>query len=191
MRIPLIVVMVLTCATVAFADAHEEAEVDAQTVEEEAEARPVRTPETKVAALFQGRCAACHSGEQPAAGLVLTTDGFRTAILDVPSVELEKLKIIDTETSDQSYLLMKVRGDKGIQGGRMPAGMPPLEDEEIQVIEEWIAFVIAARAAEAAEEEEGAAGAAAGAAAAGAASEDASPADEDASPGETEGKKKP
>ncbi len=205
-RTLLVAVVVLSLAAVVLADAHEGAaeettEADAQFVEGEAAERPIRTPETKAAALFQARCAACHGSDKPAAGLVLTTDAFKSAVLDVQSVEIKSLELIDTEAPDKSYLLMKLRGDKGIQGGRMPANAPPLEDEEILIVEEWIAFVLAARAAEAAEAEDedagatgaAAAGAAAGAAAAGSstgeggggASEQAVPSDD------TDGKKKP
>ena len=202
MRTLLIVVMVLTCAAVAVAEADEGAtETDAQAVEEGVAERAVRTPETKAAALFQARCTVCHGSDKPAADLVLTTERFQDSLLDIQSTELKTLKLIDTEKPEASYLLMKLRGDKGIQGARMPAGMTPLEDEEIQIVEEWIAFVVVARAEEAAEGEDesaGAAGAAAAGAAAGAAASGSSAgegggdADEQATTtGDSDGKKKP
>lgn len=202
MRALLVAVMVLGLAAGTLADAHEgAAEANPQAVEGEGTERPIRTPETKAAALFQARCAACHGDDKPAAGLVLTTDAFKTAVLDVQSVEIKKLKLIDTEAPDKSYVLMKLRGDKGIQGGRMPANAPPLEDEEVLIVEEWIAFVVAARAAEAAEEQgddagatgAAAAGTAAGAAAAGSSTgEGGGSTDDQAVPSEdSDGKKKP
>ncbi len=192
MKALLVAVLVLACAGSALSENHEETATDEVTEAAEVtgttEARPVATPETKVAALFQSRCIACHGGERPAAGMSLAVDGFVASLTDVPSTEAKKLARVDTGNPEASYLLMKLRGDKGIQGSRMPIGLPALEEEELQIVVDWIELLAAERAEAAAESDGGEAGAAAagaatagGAAAAGTAGETE----------EVSGKKKP
>ena len=102
------------------------------------------TPESRVAALFQSRCVACHGGAKPAANLVLEAGQFQQRLPGAASRQLEGVKLVDLETPERSYVLMKVRDEKGIQGGRMPAGGARLADAEVLVIREWIAELAAA-----------------------------------------------
>jgi cytochrome c5 len=104
----------------------------------------VETPESRVTALFQSRCVACHGGQKPPAGLSLEAGAFQQRLPGVASRQLKSVKLVDLETPEKSYVLMKVRGEKGIQGGRMPAGGAKLPDADVLVIQEWIAELAAA-----------------------------------------------
>ncbi|MGD9347215.1 MAG: DUF5777 family beta-barrel protein, partial [Candidatus Aminicenantes bacterium] len=70
--------------------------------------------------------------------LNLEKDRFQESILNMPSRQLPDLRLIDTRNPEESYLLMKVRGDETIAGKPMPYQKDALSDEEIEVIEEWI-----------------------------------------------------
>ncbi|HEX9971259.1 MAG TPA: DUF5777 family beta-barrel protein, partial [bacterium] len=94
----------------------------------------------QVIALFKKHCATsgCHRGQHPKKKLNLEADKFLTDIVDVPSLQIDSLKRVDTKQPEKSYLLMKVKGTKGIVGERMPDEAPPLKPEEIAAIEQWI-----------------------------------------------------
>ena len=82
--------------------------------------------------------AGCHRGAYPKKKLNLEPDKFLESVLNAPSQEINSLKMVDTKNPEKSYLLMKIRGDKGIKGSRMPDDAPPLKKEEIKAIEDWI-----------------------------------------------------
>lgn len=94
----------------------------------------------KVAVTFKNHCATsgCHKGQFPKKKLNLEPDKFYDAIVDVPSLQIDSLKLVDTKSPQKSYLLMKIKGDKGIVEDRMPIDAPPLKAEEIEAIEKWI-----------------------------------------------------
>jgi hypothetical protein len=94
----------------------------------------------KVANEFKNHCAVsgCHKGQFPKKKLNLEPDKFYAAIVDVPSLQIDSLKLVDTKSPEKSYLLMKIKGEKGIVGDRMPEEAPPMKPEEIEVIEKWI-----------------------------------------------------
>jgi mono/diheme cytochrome c family protein len=94
----------------------------------------------QVIALFQKHCAisGCHQGQHPKKKLSLETDKFLADLVDVPSLQVDSLKRVDTISPEKSYLLMKVKGAKGIVGDRMPDEAPALKPEEIAAIEQWI-----------------------------------------------------
>jgi len=93
-----------------------------------------------VANQFKKHCATsgCHRGQFPKKKLNLESDKFFDAIVDVPSLQIDTLKLVDTKAPEKSYLLMKIKGDKGIVEDRMPIDAPPMKAEEIAVIEQWI-----------------------------------------------------
>ena len=80
----------------------------------------------------------CHGGSYPKAKLMLTRETFSDAVRNVPSRQVDSLKIVDLGKPEMSYLLMKVRGARGIKGDRMPIDAPALREDEIQTIELWI-----------------------------------------------------
>ena len=105
------------------------------------------TPEDSAAAVLKGKVTAilktscatsgCHTGERPKMRLALVPAALDT-LVNRPSRQIDTLLIIDAKRPDKSYILMKIRGDKGIRGSRMPDDAPPLKPETIQTIELWI-----------------------------------------------------
>lgn len=100
----------------------------------------------QVTTIFKKHCATsgCHRGQNPKKKLNLEVDKFVAAIVDVPSLQVDSLKLVDTKNPEKSYLVMKVKGAKGIVGDRMPEEAPPLKAEEIAAIEQWIISLTAA-----------------------------------------------
>jgi hypothetical protein len=80
----------------------------------------------------------CHRGTYPRMYLNLEEDKFLKSLLNIPSQEIPSLKLVDKANPEKSYLLMKIKGDKAIVGRRMPLDSPPLREDEIKIIEDWI-----------------------------------------------------
>jgi hypothetical protein len=101
----------------------------------------------EVATIFKRNCSVsdCHGGTYPRMNLNLEEDKFLKAILNIPSQEIPSLRLVDEENPEQSYLLMKIKGDKAIVGQRMPLDSPPLRENEIKTIEDWISSLIEAQ----------------------------------------------
>ena len=93
-----------------------------------------------VAKILARSCAlsGCHQGRYPAQNLNFEPGRVLTSALNSPSQGNAKHKIIDTDAPEQSYLLMKIKGEKGIAGGRMPLNTTPLTEAEIATIQDWI-----------------------------------------------------
>jgi hypothetical protein len=87
----------------------------------------------------------CHRGTYPRKNLNLEENKFLRSLLNIPSQEVPSLKLVDKENPEQSYLLMKIKGDKAIVGRRMPLDSPPLRENEIKIIEDWISSPAAAQ----------------------------------------------
>ena len=79
----------------------------------------------------------CHSGGDPAAGLSLEGD-FAARIVGVASEQRSDFLLVDPGNPDESYLLLKVRGDDEIISQQMPPGNP-LPAEQVEIIRAWIA----------------------------------------------------
>jgi hypothetical protein len=96
--------------------------------------------QSQVTAILKVNCsvAGCHRGAYPKKKMNLEPDKFLESVLNVPSQEIKSLKRVDTKNPEKSYLLMKIRGDKGIKGARMPDDAPPLKKDDIKAIEDWI-----------------------------------------------------
>ncbi len=80
----------------------------------------------------------CHRGTYPQMNLNLEKDKFLKSLFNIPSQEIPSLKLVDKENPEKSYLLMKIKGDKAIVGRRMPLDSPPLREDKIKTIEDWI-----------------------------------------------------
>lgn len=91
--------------------------------------------------LINKRCAGCHRAKNPKAGLNLEPATLVAAVKDVPSRQVNTLKLVDTRSLEKSYFLMKIRGDKGIKGRLMPINAAPFSAKEIEQIESWIRFI--------------------------------------------------
>ncbi len=87
--------------------------------------------------IFDARCIACHAGGSAPQGLKL--DGSNSCfIVGQASSEQPAFNLIEPFDIVNSYLLMKVRGDGGITGVRMPFGGPYLSAGEITSLEDWV-----------------------------------------------------
>lgn len=89
--------------------------------------------------IFTPNCTSsgCHSGSSPAAGQNLTAGQAYSNIVGVPSSEVPSLLRVDPGDAENSYLVQKVEGRAQV-GDRMPLGAPPLPNELIQDLREWI-----------------------------------------------------
>jgi hypothetical protein len=96
--------------------------------------------QNQVVVIFKTNCslAGCHRGAYPKKKMNLEPDKVLESVLNVASQEISSLKRIDTKNPEKSYLLMKMRGEKGIKGERMPPDSPALKKEDIKIIEDWI-----------------------------------------------------
>lgn len=96
--------------------------------------------QNQVVSIFKANCATagCHRGDHPKKNMNLEPDKFLSSVVNVTSQEIKTLKRIDTTDPEKSYLLMKIKGEKGIKGSRMPDEEPPLKKEDIKVIQDWI-----------------------------------------------------
>lgn len=94
----------------------------------------------EVSGILKQSCsiAGCHRGAHPAMNLNLEKDKFLRFLLNNPSQEIPSLKLVDTENPGESYILKKIKGDKAIAGKRMPLDRPPLKEEQIKTIRDWI-----------------------------------------------------
>ncbi|HDT12859.1 MAG TPA: cytochrome c [Candidatus Aminicenantes bacterium] len=94
----------------------------------------------EVKSLVGRRCAGCHKGRFPPKGLNLEPANL-AAVLDAPSRDVPEAKLIDIGAPEASYLLKKVRREKGVAGGPMPPGKA-LTPEELKALENWILGLI-------------------------------------------------
>jgi len=90
--------------------------------------------------IFRTSCSAvgCHQGKYPAMNMSFESDKIVSSTINVSSKEKPDLKIINTADPAQSYLLMKIRGDRALEGKRMPLNATPLKAADIQTIQDWI-----------------------------------------------------
>src|SRR3990172_4802299 len=87
--------------------------------------------------VFNPVCALCHGGPAPAQGMNLEADSSRE-VVNKPSSEIPELRIVKPGDPDSSYMIWKLEGRPGISGERMPWGMAPLPDSQIQWFRDWI-----------------------------------------------------
>jgi hypothetical protein len=86
------------------------------------------TPASRVKRIMGGTCAGvgndtnCHA--RAAGGLTMNLARDGGDVIDVPSTERPELLRVRPGAPDESYLYLKVRGDGGIDGARMPLGAP-------------------------------------------------------------------
>lgn len=96
--------------------------------------------QSNVADLFGRSCArvGCHAGSDPQMGMSLEADDFMGYTISQASRERPDLQLVHPGRPDSSYLVMKVRGDEGIVGLRMPMTGNKLSEGEIATIESWV-----------------------------------------------------
>ena len=89
--------------------------------------------------VFTPDCArsGCHDVIGQQSQMVLAAGQAYASVVNRPSVEMPALLRVAPGSPDDSYLYRKITGT-GITGDRMPAGFPPLSDEKIRLVREWI-----------------------------------------------------
>ena len=97
------------------------------------------TLEAIQAAVFTPTCAnaGCHTGDSPPEGLRLDEGFSFDNLVEVPSSEVPELLRVDPGKPDESYLVQKIEGTAA-EGAQMPLGGPPLDQNLIDDIREWI-----------------------------------------------------
>ncbi len=88
--------------------------------------------------VFTPICTLCHAGAAAPLGLVLDSGVALQNLVGVTSVEVPVLMRVNPGQPDASYIVWKIEGRSGIQGGRMPLGLQPLSAEQITAIRGWI-----------------------------------------------------
>lgn len=87
---------------------------------------------------FDQFCANCHGGAAPSKGLDLSEDEGYYQLVDIPSVQRNALDRVTPGEPNSSYLIIKMEGGPSMAGRRMPRGLPPRPQEEIDTIRMWI-----------------------------------------------------
>jgi hypothetical protein len=87
--------------------------------------------------VFDQLCEHCHSGANAPAGLRLDAANSYLNLVAVPAREQPSLMRVAPGDANNSYLIQKLEGTASV-GGRMPAGLPPLPQSDIDVIRQWI-----------------------------------------------------
>jgi hypothetical protein len=88
--------------------------------------------------VFTPICSKCHVGASAPEGLQLDAAHSYNLLVGVPSVEKSSLLRVDPGNPDSSYLVLKIEGASGIDGGQMPLGETPLPQATITAIRAWI-----------------------------------------------------
>lgn len=88
--------------------------------------------------VFTPICSKCHIGASAPEGLQLDAAHSYNLLVDVPSVEQPDLDRVKPGDPDDSYMVRKIEGLAGIDGGQMPLGEAPLPQATIDAIRQWI-----------------------------------------------------
>ena len=90
--------------------------------------------------IFDPICGQCHKGASAPLGMKLSPNAGLTLITNErQSEEAPELREIEPGDPENSYLIKKIKGARGIKGGRMPLGLTPLNEEQISAMETWVA----------------------------------------------------
>jgi len=89
--------------------------------------------------VFTPSCAliGCHDTIGQQQSLVLTAGRAYADTVDVNSTEMPQLRRVQPNDPTNSYLYRKITG-AGITGERMPLQLPPLPDDKIRLVRDWI-----------------------------------------------------
>ena len=86
--------------------------------------------------IFEPQCVRCH-GAVVSAGLDLRAATAFASLVDAASTETALLRVAPGDP-ENSYLIHKLEGRRGIVGSQMPKGGPFLSAEQIDVVRNWI-----------------------------------------------------
>jgi hypothetical protein len=90
--------------------------------------------------IFNSSCVVCHAGAGQA-GLALEPGVSYGKLVGVPSTESTSELRVKAGSPDQSYLIAKIKGTQVAAGGggaQMPLNAPPLSQQVIDLIQQWI-----------------------------------------------------
>lgn len=87
--------------------------------------------------VFTPVCTACHAGAAAPLGLRLDDGASYALLVNAASVEVPEQMRVQPGNPEASYLIQKLEGTAAV-GGRMPLNLPPLPQETIAVIRQWI-----------------------------------------------------
>jgi methionine-rich copper-binding protein CopC len=88
--------------------------------------------------VFTPICSKCHIGASAPEGLQLDAEHSYNLLVGVPSAEQPSLLRVKPSDPDSSYMVHKIEGLPGIDGGQMPLGETPLPQATIDAISQWI-----------------------------------------------------
>jgi len=88
--------------------------------------------------VFTPICSKCHIGASAPEGLQLDAPHAYNALVGAPSVEEPNFLRVHPGDPDESYMVQKIEGAPGIEGGQMPLGETPLPQATIDAIRQWI-----------------------------------------------------
>jgi Bacterial Ig-like domain len=88
--------------------------------------------------VFTPICSKCHIGASAPEGLQLDATHSYNLLVGVPSNEQPALLRVKQGDPDDSYMVHKIEGLPGIDGGQMPLGETPLPQATINAIRQWI-----------------------------------------------------
>jgi hypothetical protein len=88
--------------------------------------------------VFTPICSKCHIGASAPEGLQLDAAHSYNLLVGVASVEESKVLRVDPGNPDTSYMVLKIEGAPGIEGGQMPLGETPLPQATIDAMRQWI-----------------------------------------------------
>jgi hypothetical protein len=88
--------------------------------------------------VFTPICSVCHIGASAPEGLQLDAAHSYNLLVGVPSNEQPSLLRVKPGDPDDSYMVHKIEGLPGIDGGQMPLGETPLPQATIDAIRQWI-----------------------------------------------------
>jgi len=88
--------------------------------------------------VFTPICSKCHVGASAPEGLQLDAAHSYNLLVGVPSAEQPNFLRVKPGDPDNSYMVRKIEGASGIDGGQMPLGETPLPQATIDAIRQWV-----------------------------------------------------
>jgi methionine-rich copper-binding protein CopC len=88
--------------------------------------------------VFTPICSKCHIGASAPEGLQLDAAHAYNFLVGVHSVEEPSFLRVNPGNPDMSYMILKIEGAPGIEGGQMPLGETPLPQATIAAIRQWV-----------------------------------------------------
>jgi hypothetical protein len=88
--------------------------------------------------VFTPICAKCHIGAGAPEGLQLDAEHSYNLLVGVPSEEQPNLLRVKPGDPDDSYMVHKIEGLPGIDGGQMPLGEKQLPQASMDAIRQWV-----------------------------------------------------